>query len=39
MNHMPLYSVHGFCLRELIFPEKAEVAPQPKSCALQQELM
>lgn len=36
---MPLYSVHGFSLGELMFPEKAEVAPQTKSCGLQQELM
>lgn len=36
---MPLYSVQGFSLEELMFPEKVEVAPQTKSCALQQELI
>lgn len=36
---MALYSVQSFSLEELMFPEKAEVAPQTKSCALQQEFM
>lgn len=36
---MPLYSVQGFSLGELMFPEKAEVAPQTENWALQQELM
>lgn len=39
MNQMSLYSVQGFSLGELMLPEKVEVAPQTKSCALQQELM
>lgn len=36
---MAPYSVQSFSLGELMFPEKAEVAPQAKSCALQQEWM